>query len=354
MSSLPNRLTETRDPSSGISPAVTFPPVFAIDEIARPRSSVAVRQRIPEPITLPRTQQAASPGTAEQAPEVAFQTRLVSIPTGAATADPAKIFPIVSNLRPLPATAAMPPVSKMMPEKHPDSMSGAGVETSAAPKPTGRSAGRPEEPEAKTPDDRQPHLAQHNVRPERAETRNVVPESPATPVSEPRAAAPERIAPAAPKAPAEPVSRPEIQEPQKPVAPPLRDIRLDLHNGERRVEVRLQERAGDVHIAVRTPDAHLSGQLRDNFPDLASRLEQSAGYRAEPLHESGPVESDARRPVNESSGTAQQGGSGEGQDRGGQPGQRHPRQQAFDETPHRNHRQKGMDFAWYMPSQHTA
>ena len=59
----------------------------------------------------------------------------------------------------------------------------------------------------------------------------------------------------------------------------MHDIKLQLAGeGESRVEVRLTERRGDVFVAVRTPDSRLAGELRQDLPSLASRLEQ-AGYR---------------------------------------------------------------------------
>jgi hypothetical protein len=41
------------------------------------------------------------------------------------------------------------------------------------------------------------------------------------------------------------------------------------------VEVRVTERGGDVFVAVRTPDNRLAGDLRQDLPALATRLEQS-------------------------------------------------------------------------------
>lgn len=58
------------------------------------------------------------------------------------------------------------------------------------------------------------------------------------------------------------------------------DIKLQVGGeGEQQVEVRVTERRGDVYVAVRTPDGRLAGDLRQNLPTLADRLEQS-GFHA--------------------------------------------------------------------------
>jgi hypothetical protein len=55
---------------------------------------------------------------------------------------------------------------------------------------------------------------------------------------------------------------------------PLRDISIRLAgDGDSRVDVRLTDRAGELRIEVRTPDAHLTRSLRDGLPELAERLE---------------------------------------------------------------------------------
>jgi hypothetical protein len=77
--------------------------------------------------------------------------------------------------------------------------------------------------------------------------------------------------------------------PAKPPAPAARDIRLDLGAGDSRVEVHVVERAGDVQVAVRTPDARLAGDLREELPALTARLEQS-GFRTEAWHPPAAVE----------------------------------------------------------------
>ncbi len=91
---------------------------------------------------------------------------------------------------------------------------------------------------------------------------------------EPGSAAPEAHRPATSPA-----------EPPPPVAAhsPVRDIRLQVGGPERHADVRLTERAGEVHVAVRTPDSRLAGALREDLPALAARLE-ATGFRAEAWH----------------------------------------------------------------------
>lgn len=88
-------------------------------------------------------------------------------------------------------------------------------------------------------------------------------------------------------APAEPHRTPAAQTPEPPPpVSPARDIRLQVTGGERRVEVRLTERAGEVQVSVRTPDSQLAGALRDDLPALSARLQQT-GFRAETWHPAG-------------------------------------------------------------------
>jgi DNA polymerase III subunit gamma/tau len=80
---------------------------------------------------------------------------------------------------------------------------------------------------------------------------------------------------------------PATPEPAVPPEPPsgaapatAHDIKLELNGGGQRVEVRLTDRGGDIQVAVRTPDARLSGAMREDLPALAAKLEQS-GFRTD-------------------------------------------------------------------------
>ncbi|MFI5337356.1 MAG: hypothetical protein ACHQ5A_11265 [Opitutales bacterium] len=125
-----------------------------------------------------------------------------------------------------------------------------------------------------------------------------------------------------------------------------RDIRLELAAGERRVEVRLVDRGGEMHLAVRTPDQRLSGALRENLSDLSARLEQN-GYRAEAWH-TGSAAGESLRETR-LAGSPQDPHPQSRQDEQRQGGDRQPRQpREFEEQP--NRKDKGKEFAWFMSS----
>jgi hypothetical protein len=127
---------------------------------------------------------------------------------------------------------------------------------------------------------------------------------------------------------------PQFLEPQSEERPTesVRDISLRLTDKDQgSVQVRLSERAGELHVSVRTPDTGLTRGLRDGLSDLVGRLETS-GYRAETWQPAGGNASNSHDQSHDSSsrGGQQQsaGGSGSGaghqenardqQERGGQ------------------------------------
>ena len=65
-----------------------------------------------------------------------------------------------------------------------------------------------------------------------------------------------------------------------PAAGAARDIQIRVNQDGQRVDVRLTERGGEVHVSVRTPDALLAGTLREDLPVLSAKLEQN-GFRTE-------------------------------------------------------------------------
>jgi hypothetical protein len=156
---------------------------------------------------------------------------------------------------------------------------------------------------------------------------------------------------AAPAAPAAPEARAE-----KPAAhpSPAQEIRLELSGGERRVEIRVSGQAGDLKVAVRTPDHALAERLREDLPALSSRLE-AGGMRAESWH---PAAESGR-----TAGIREAAASLAGQDRGepqGQSGGGRHQQHQQDESrrprpfgPDQQDKQKGEDFAWYLSATPT-
>lgn len=94
-----------------------------------------------------------------------------------------------------------------------------------------------------------------------------VPANPPAP-STPAPASPPHAAPAAETASA------------APPASPASDIHLEVPTENGKVDVRVVERGGDVHVSVRTADSHLAGNLRDGLPALSAKLEES-GFRSD-------------------------------------------------------------------------
>jgi hypothetical protein len=112
---------------------------------------------------------------------------------------------------------------------------------------------------------------------------------------------------------------PQFLEPQNETNPrageTVHDISLKLTNQDQAsVQVRLSERAGELHVSVRTPDAGLTRNLREGLSDLVGRLEQS-GYRAETWRptDNGSTAQDQGR-ENPSQQHSQQNGGGSGTD----------------------------------------
>jgi len=149
--------------------------------------------------------------------------------------------------------------------------------------------------------------------------------------------------------PAEPVQAPA--ERQSVVESMARDIRFELAGAGRRVEVRLEERAGEVRVSVRTPDGALADTLRDHLPGLSARLEQS-GLRADQWRAADAF--GGTRPLEMpglAGGTASEGR----QHQSGSRGDPAPREQSGRQREPRgegqsNRNQKGKSFAWLISS----
>ncbi len=126
--------------------------------------------------------------------------------------------------------------------------------------------------------------------------------------------------------------------------PPLsaRNITLEMANGDQRVEVRMVDRGGSVHLAVRTPDPHLSGALRENLTDLSARLEQT-GFRAESWRTSDGL----RRDLETMPGVADRNPQSDPDGR--RQGDPEPRQPE-DSKGQPNRKEKGNAFEWFMAS----
>ena len=131
-----------------------------------------------------------------------------------------------------------------------------------------------------------------------------------------------------------------------PVAPQktARDITLELDSGSQRVAVRLTERGGEVHVAVRTPDAGLAEGLRQGLPSLAAKLEQS-GFRTETWHP-GAAPRHPQEAYGGGAGQSREEQNGQGSSQQRREGQPEPRETAQRPQP----KKEGKDFAWFMSS----
>ena len=105
-------------------------------------------------------------------------------------------------------------------------------------------------------------------------------------------------------------------------APPTRDISLQVSDsGDRKVVVRLAERAGEILVSVRTPDEPLAREMRQELGSLTGKLAQS-GYETEQFapHSAGDSSLPNHRNASESQDSphgdrndANRGGSGQRQ-----------------------------------------
>jgi hypothetical protein len=149
---------------------------------------------------------------------------------------------------------------------------------------------------------------------------HILPNPVGPPDSQPPAGSGTGVRTAAPEAPAS-AATPQTGPPEEPAhTATAHDIKLQTAgDGEQRVEVRISERGGDVFVAVRTPDSRLAGDLRQNLPALASRLEQS-GFHATTWQPSSGVreriaDPQAGAPGQDSQGQARQNGREQQRDR---------------------------------------
>ncbi|MFN7994722.1 MAG: hypothetical protein U0Q18_14030 [Bryobacteraceae bacterium] len=61
---------------------------------------------------------------------------------------------------------------------------------------------------------------------------------------------------------------------------PPHAVSLRVTDGDRSVDIRMAERGGEIRVMVQTPDRHLGESLRQELPDLVTRLRHS-GFQAE-------------------------------------------------------------------------
>ena len=130
---------------------------------------------------------------------------------------------------------------------------------------------------------------------------------------------------------------------------PVRDMKLELAGGDRRVEVRLSERGGEVKMTVRTPDTHLANALRENLPALSARLAES-GFKSDAWHPSASSVSERSHTTDSSANSAFQDANPSPRDQDRQPQQHGGQRQRKNPEEPLPQQQKGRDFAWLMSS----
>jgi hypothetical protein len=93
-------------------------------------------------------------------------------------------------------------------------------------------------------------------------------------------------------------------------------LRLSVDN-KPSVDVRITDRAGEVHVAVRSADPEMAAQVRSGLSELTERLDRR-GFDAEIWRPPAPL---TARSENTSQQESRDGGSGRGtpEDRGHQP-----------------------------------
>jgi len=138
--------------------------------------------------------------------------------------------------------------------------------------------------------------------------------APSPPAAEPVPTPPPELQLSGDTAPAMPVTDTAAT---RAAASPARDISLQLPNPDGpRVDVQLTDRAGTVHVIVRTEDNGLARDLRTNLPELTQRLNQQ-GMDAEawgPVQTHGAAGSRGNpgQPRGQSEGRSWSGGSQQG------------------------------------------
>lgn len=90
-------------------------------------------------------------------------------------------------------------------------------------------------------------------------------------------------------------SAPRTVEPEPPPPTPApRDVSLRLADGQRSVDIRMAERAGEIRVMVHTPDRDLANSLRGDLPDLVGKLRLS-GFQAETWRPAAAQQTDSGR-----------------------------------------------------------
>lgn len=147
---------------------------------------------------------------------------------------------------------------------------------------------------------------------------NVAAENIGTPFQQAQDSTPPMPSSAASQTNPTPAAAPEIQAPQSEqtisAAKPLRDVSLRIEQPQgQNVEIRLVEKAGEVHVAVRAADSDVAQGLRQNLSELSDRLSES-GFHAETWR---PTTADSSASSSENRNPSGNSGNGDSQQQQG-------------------------------------
>ncbi len=126
-------------------------------------------------------------------------------------------------------------------------------------------------PQAASPSDAAPHVETAPSAATNLINASMAPQAPA--VSSASGPAPGQTPPASHTSAATADITPTADPPPPPAA--ANDIKIAVNDNGQRVELRVTERAGDIHVTVRTPDSQLATAMREDLPALSSKLEQN-------------------------------------------------------------------------------
>lgn len=108
-----------------------------------------------------------------------------------------------------------------------------------------------------------------------------------------------------------------LAEPAPKPAAPVNEIVMRISQpGAQNVDVQVSQKAGEVHVAVRTSDSDLAHGLRQGLPELTGRLE-SSGYRAETWRPAVSMAAPPQAATETRDSAARGGGSENGQSQSG-------------------------------------
>ena len=310
-------------------------------EAVEPRSALSPKAQTPPADSLPPVPQCDGAALVDL-PNLAFAARLISM-TSQPQAAPLKAA------TPNPPGAVTPRTMAVEPESQPLSPIG---ETAPAATSEDSSRNQSSADTAESKDDLPPRARKTTTaQPPSSEPPLMAAKAPVQALAAP----PTQTARIASEAPSAPDPKPQSLDETGSVPaatapkPPLtaHDIRLEVRGEDQRVQVRLVERGGEVHVAVRTQDNHLAETLREDLPGLSSRLTES-GFHTETWRPTASASAEWHRPAETSNNTSP--------DSNGQPRQNGRESQQENQHPGRpkipreeiDRKEKGKDFEWFI------